>query len=88
MDYIAGNEESWTMKTMYKAMFDYCFPMDFKDRLRACLMQLTQVKCQIRDFVCDVKNFAVWFPDVNKRTVIQTFWSGMRWEIHIHLIEW
>ena len=88
MDYIAGNEESWTIKTMYEAMFDYCFPMDFRDRLRTRLMQLTQGKRRIRDFVRDIEKLAAWFPDVNERTVIQTFWSGMRRELRIRLIEW
>ena len=88
MDYIAGNEESWTIKTMYEAMFDYCFPMDFRDRLRTRLMQSTQGKRRIRDFVRNIEKLAARFPDVNERTVIQTFWSGMRQELHICLIEW
>ena len=76
------------MKTMHEAMFDYCFPMDFKDRLRARLVQSTQGKCRIRDFIRDVEKLAARFPDVNERTVVQTFWSGMRREIRVRLIEW
>jgi len=51
MDYIADNEEVWTLKTMFKALFDYCFPVDFKDRLRAKLSQSVQGNRRIRDFV-------------------------------------
>jgi len=72
MDYVAGNEETWSMKTMYEALFDYCFPMDFKDRLRARLSNATQGKRRIRDFIRDVEKLASRFPDVNERTVIQT----------------
>ena len=44
MDYVAGEEDTWTLKEMYEALFDYCFPMDFKDRLRAKLSQSVQGK--------------------------------------------
>ena len=51
MDYIADNEEVWTLKTMFEALFDYCLPVDFKDRLRAKLSQSVQGNRRIRDFV-------------------------------------
>ena len=88
MDYIAGNEDKWTIKSMYEALFDYCFPMDFKDRLRARLMNSQQGKRRIRDFIRDIEKLAARFPDVNERTVIQTFWAGMRREVRLRLIEW
>ena len=58
MDYVAGNEGMWTMMTMYEALFDYCFPTDFKDQLQARLTQLVQGKRNIRDFVCDLEKLA------------------------------
>ena len=88
MDYVAGHEDRWTVKTMYEALFDYCFPTDFKDRLRARLSQSVQGKRNIRDFVRDVEKLASRFPDVNERTVIQTFWNGMHQDIRLRLIEW
>ena len=88
MGYIAGNEDVWTMKLMYEALFDYCFPRDIKDRLRAQLSHSVQGKRQIRDFVREVEKLASRFPDVNERTVIQTFWNGMHQHIRLRLIEW
>ena len=35
MDYMANNEKSWTLHMMFEALFDYRFPMDYKDRLQA-----------------------------------------------------
>ena len=88
MDYIAGNEKKWTIRKLYEALFDYCFPVDFKDRLRARLNDSVQGKRNIRDFVRDVEKLASRFPDVNERTVIQTFWNGMHQHIRLRLIEW
>jgi hypothetical protein len=88
MNFVANNERSWTINTMYEALFDYCFPMDFKDRLRARLTHSIQGKRRIRDFVRDVERLAARFPDVNERAVIQTVWNGMRQSIRLRLIEW
>ena len=88
MDYIAGREDRWVMRTMYEALFDYCFPVNFKDKLRAQLSQAVQGKRNVRDFVREIEKLASRFPDVNERTVIQTFWNGLHQHIRIRLIEW
>ena len=44
MNYIAGNEKKWTLRKLYEALFDYCFPSDFKDCLRAQLSNAVQGK--------------------------------------------
>ena len=66
---------------MYEALFDYCFPVNFKEELRTQLSKSTQGKRNVRDFVREIKN-------VNERTVIQTFWNGLNQNIRIRLIEW
>ena len=33
MSFIAGSEKKWNLTQMFKALFNYCFPLDFKDRL-------------------------------------------------------
>jgi hypothetical protein len=88
MNFIAGNEDAWTLKAMYEALFDYCFPSDFKDRLRARLTNSVQGKRRIREFIRDIEKLAARFPDVNERAVIQTFWNGMHQSTRLRLIEW
>ena len=88
MNFVAGNEDSWTIREMYEALFDHCFPSDIKDRLRSQLSNATQGKRRIREFVREIEKLASWFPDVNERTIIQTFWSGMHQHIRLRLIEW
>ena len=73
MNYVAGNEKKWTLRKLYEALFDYCFPSDFKDCLRVQLSNAVQGKQRIRDFVREIEKLAARFPDVNERTIIQTF---------------
>ena len=88
MNFITGNEERWTLEGVLEGIFEYCFPPDFKDRLRAQLSNATQGKRRIRDFVRDIEKLTARFPDVNERAVIQTFWNSMNHHIHLRLIEW
>jgi len=32
---MAGHEDQWVMRTMYEALFDYCFAVNFKEKPRA-----------------------------------------------------
>ena len=88
MNYVAGNKKKWTLRKLYEALFDYCFPSDFKDRLRAQLSSAVQGKWRIQDFVWEIEKLVARFPDVNERTIIQTFWNGINQESRLRLIEW
>ena len=77
MDFVVGNENAMTLDMFFENLFDYCFPRDFKDKLRAKLTTSTQGKRRVREFLRDLMKLAARFPDVNERTVIETFWHGM-----------
>ncbi|KAI0704832.1 hypothetical protein BC835DRAFT_1302798 [Cytidiella melzeri] len=42
MTHVATRQHKWTVPLLYEALFDYCFPEDFKLRLRERLMKSTQ----------------------------------------------
>ena len=88
MSFIAGCKDTWSIWAMYEALFDYCFPPDFKDRLHTQLSNAFQGKCQIRDFVRDIEKLVSCFLDVNKWAVIQAFCNGIHQSIHLRLIKW
>ena len=66
MSFIAGCKDTWSIQEMFEALFDYCFPPDFKDRLRVQLSSASQGKRRIRDFVRDIEKLVSRFPDVNE----------------------
>ena len=88
MNFIAGNENEWTIRGTYEALFNYCFPLDFKDCLWAQLSSATQGKHQVRDFIRDIEKLVARFPGVNEQAVIQTYWNGVHQHIRLRLIEW
>ncbi|KAI0045057.1 hypothetical protein FA95DRAFT_1458585, partial [Auriscalpium vulgare] len=87
MKYVAMRRDEWTVKLIFKALFDYCFPPDFKRTLREKLMSSVQGKSEVRDFVRDLESLATRFPDVTHMQLVQIFWKGVHQYIRLHLIK-
>ena len=81
MKYVADKERRWTLKAIFEGLFDYCFPKDFKMNLRRKMMNATQGKTRVTEFVRDIEIMADRFPDVNERGIIKIFWNGMNQSI-------
>ncbi|KAJ7201381.1 hypothetical protein GGX14DRAFT_571502 [Mycena pura] len=78
MKHVALRQCSWTPKSIYEALFNYCFPPDFKLKLRDELTSAKQGKRDVRDFQRDLETLAVRFPDVTERQIRQIFWDGLQ----------
>ena len=58
MNNVASSEKKWTLRKLYEALFNYCFPLDFKNCLRVQLSNAMQGKQQIQDFVWEIEKLA------------------------------
>lgn len=87
MKHVALRQKDWTLKSIYEALFNYCFPPDFKLQLREQLTRAKQGSNNVRDFQRDLETLAVRFPDVTEREIRQIFWTGIRRYLRLHLIE-
>ncbi|KAJ7605657.1 hypothetical protein FB45DRAFT_1042043 [Roridomyces roridus] len=86
MKHVALRQRHWTPKLIYEALFNYCFPSDFKLKLREQLTGAKQGKNDVRDFQRDLETLAARFPDVTERQIRQIFWTGIRTYLRMHLI--
>ncbi|KAJ8456367.1 hypothetical protein ONZ51_g12171 [Trametes cubensis] len=87
MRHVSTRQSEWTVKKLYEALFDYCFPSDYKARLRAHLERSYQGKNRVRDFVRDIQQLAVRFPHVTDFQLVQIFWKGLNTHLRVYLIE-
>ena len=74
MRHVADSESKWSMHALFEALFDYCFPKDYKATLRAQLESARQGSRTVRDFVRDIQYLAIRFPDVTDFQLAQIFW--------------
>ncbi|KAJ3474054.1 hypothetical protein NLI96_g12674 [Meripilus lineatus] len=87
MKHVATDIRHWTMKLLYDALFNYCFPLDFKEELRENLENATQGTAKIRDFVRDLETLAERFEDVTDIQIVKIFWKGMHQYLRLYLIK-
>jgi hypothetical protein len=87
MKHVSTNQKKWSVKDVYGALFEYCFPADFKLRLRKRLMGAYQGRKTVRDFVRDLRALAIRFPDVTDRNLVQILWDGAEQYIRIKWLE-
>ena len=87
MKHVATCQAEWDMASLYEALFDYCFPTDYKAQLRLRLERAVQGKTKVRDFVRDIQHLAARFPDVSDFQLAQIFWRGIHGYIRVYLIE-
>ncbi|GJJ10378.1 hypothetical protein Clacol_004604 [Clathrus columnatus] len=85
MKYVALKPQKWQLCTILQAVFDYCFPPDYKLQLHHQLMQSFQGSKPFRDFARDTKMLAKHFPDMSKHQIIQIIWDGAQQYI---CLEW
>ncbi|KAK7006339.1 hypothetical protein R3P38DRAFT_2794072 [Favolaschia claudopus] len=86
MKHVALRQKDWTPKLIYEALFNYCFPPDFKLQLRDQLTGAKQGRNDVRDFQRDIETLAIRFPDVTERQIRQIFWNGISTHLRMHLI--
>ncbi|EJD33135.1 hypothetical protein AURDEDRAFT_177783 [Auricularia subglabra TFB-10046 SS5] len=77
MNNVVLSEEDWTMRRFYDELFDYCFPSDFKLRLRMRFARAKQGDRDVREFARNLKVLARRFPDIGERQLIQVLWEGV-----------
>lgn len=87
MTHVATRRRDWTLRLIYEGLFDYCFPEDFKRKLRWKLMHATQGSRKVRDFVRELEHLAERFPDVNHQHLVEIFWQGLEPYLQFALLE-
>ena len=87
MKHVSTCQSEWTMTSLYEALFDYCFPTDYKAQLRLRLEHSVQGKAKVHDFMREIQHLTARFPDVSDFQLTQIFWRGVHGYIHMYLIE-
>ena len=68
MKHVAMNRASWSTKSVYEGLFDYCFPPRFKQQLRRKMMTARQGSQRVRDYARELESLAMMMT-LKSRTV-------------------
>ncbi|KAJ6476073.1 hypothetical protein DFH09DRAFT_808969, partial [Mycena vulgaris] len=77
MDFVATDHGSFTVKQIYSGLFEYCFPVDIRRKMRRDLLTATQASGEtIRNFIRRITRLSKRLGDVSDRQIVQIVWDG------------
>ncbi|EIW51848.1 uncharacterized protein TRAVEDRAFT_85474, partial [Trametes versicolor FP-101664 SS1] len=79
--YIATCSEApweWTLKDVLVEIFNYCFPIDFRQRTREKLNSVIQGDRTVREFVHELQGLFLLLGHMSEETKIEKLWYGLR----------
>jgi len=85
MTHVATSVSQYTVEKLYRDLFEYCFPVNFKRKLRDRFFQLTQGTRNVRDFLRELQRLGSRLADVTDKDIAQRFWKGVHSYIRIEL---
>jgi len=85
MMHVATAERKYSMERFYRDLFEYCFPLNFKRKLRDRFFAMTQGNRPVRDFLRELERLGKRLADVTNKDIAQRFWKGLHGYIRVEL---
>ncbi|KAI0045406.1 hypothetical protein FA95DRAFT_1495443, partial [Auriscalpium vulgare] len=73
---VAKKPEKWTLRRFFEALFDHCFPANFRTIQREKYMAFAQKGHPVRNFRHDLEDLADSIGHISKRDFVIRFWNG------------
>ena len=79
---VALTEEKWSLDEFFQGMFNYCFPANYRTKLRAKLDKLSQNANQtVTEFIYELEELCNLIGEVSERDRVIRLWNGLRSEL-------
>ena len=75
---VAINEEDWTVPQFYKALFDFCFPVDYRMQLRKTLARCHQNEKTVAEYTHELQDLFNMIGNIPKQDQVLKFWNSAR----------
>ncbi|KAJ7041362.1 hypothetical protein C8F04DRAFT_1253067 [Mycena alexandri] len=81
MRVVAKNAKKWTLKKFLEALFNQCFPIDFRSIQRKKFQNYAQRGHPVKEYKTDLEVLADSIGDITPRGLIVQFWDGADYEM-------
>ena len=75
---VSSNEDEWTLRQFYDEMFNFCFPIDYRMRLRKDLARCHQNEKSVSEYTHELYELFNMIGDIPERDRVLKFWNGAR----------
>ncbi|KAJ7286317.1 hypothetical protein C8J57DRAFT_1461461 [Mycena rebaudengoi] len=80
---VARAPQKWTLNRFLEALFNYCFPVDFRSIQRKKFQRYEQRKHTIKEYRTEMEVLSTSIGDINMRGLIVRFWDGANYEMRL-----
>ncbi|EJD36170.1 hypothetical protein AURDEDRAFT_130222 [Auricularia subglabra TFB-10046 SS5] len=81
LSHVAGKESKWTRDEFFIALYNYCFPADFRSQQREKFNNYVQLSLSVRDYEAHLRTIAESIGDITPAQFGTRFVHGLRAEI-------
>jgi len=78
---VSGDPYRWRLSTFLRELFNYCFPVDFRIKLRKKLHTCYQGSKSVRDYLYELNEIWNMIGETDERAKVHKLWFGLRKEI-------
>jgi len=78
---VSGDPYHWRLSTFFRELFNYCFPVDFRIKLRKKLHTCYQGNRTVRDYLYELNEMWNMIGEADECTKVHKLWFGLRKEI-------
>ncbi|OBZ62662.1 Retrovirus-related Pol polyprotein from transposon 17.6 [Grifola frondosa] len=82
---VSENPRTWTLCKMFIELFNYCFPVNFRQRMQEKLDAAHQGKRTVREFVYELKGLFLMVGYVPPEYKVRRLWFGLNGPIQAEL---
>ncbi|KAK0432687.1 uncharacterized protein EV420DRAFT_1696394, partial [Desarmillaria tabescens] len=82
---VSMNYNEWDLTTFFWEMFNYCFPRDFRAKVRRRIRQCFQGDRDVRAYAHELKGHYHMLGDESERTQVLRLWYGLRCDLREEL---
>ena len=75
---VSSNEDDWTLRQFYDELFNFCFPIDYRMRLRKDLARCHQNEKSVSEYTHELYELFNMIGDIPERDRVLKFWNGAR----------
>lgn len=74
---VAKDSTAWDLERFFRSLFNFCFPVDFRTRMRVTLHEKVQGRLSVQEFVCEIEELFMMVGLVSPRDRVQKLWYGL-----------
>ncbi|EMD34534.1 hypothetical protein CERSUDRAFT_125630 [Gelatoporia subvermispora B] len=75
---VSGNPSEWSIHALFVGLFNYCFPADFRDRMRDKLDGFSQGNLSVREYSHELQRMFRVVDDFTKTQKVRKLWRGFK----------